>query len=93
MFAQLIERRAQFGFTIEPGNAISILGKLVREDLNRHTPAWLLVFGLKHLTYAAFADLTGDLIMAQCLAYHEKQFLHIDSRYNAIKAVKKLGLF
>jgi len=48
--------------------------------------------GLKDLTHAAFAELTCDLIMPERLADHQER-LQIDSRFNAMKAVKKLGLF
>jgi hypothetical protein len=45
---------------------------------------------LKIRPHAAFADLTGDLIMAQRLADHEGT-LHVDSRSNAMRSRSEIA--
>jgi len=44
------------GFALEPRHAVSILGELFRQDLDRHISSELLIFGAKHFSHAALAD-------------------------------------
>ncbi len=53
--------------------------------------AKLLIFGGVHFAHATFG-LACDFVMAQRLADHEENVLQVDSRCNAKKRYKKLGL-
>jgi hypothetical protein len=89
----VIKRGKDLGFTLETGNPVRIPGELFRQNLDRYIAAKNLVFSLKYFPHAAFADLTGDLIMTKRLSDHEEPSSTPDSRFNAMKAGKKLGLF
>ena len=56
-------RRQDFGFTLESGKSIRIVCERLWQHL--HVPVEFGVPGSIHLTHAAFADLGGDVVVAE----------------------------
>jgi hypothetical protein len=68
----MIERGKQFGFALEARNAVRIPRELLRQDFDCNIAVEFPIPGLVNLAHASFAELTGNLVMAQRLADHEE---------------------
>ena len=74
----------QFGFPLEPRNAISILGKLFRQNLDCYLSAELQVFCLIDFSHAPAAKQGGDFEISQSLANHGEFLLQIGCSRTAL---------
>jgi len=57
-------------FTLESREPLGIVCKLVGQDLDRYLPGEVRVLGTIDFAHAALAELFGDPLMGECLAYH-----------------------
>ena len=69
----MIERGEQFGFALEPGEAIGVRGHSGRQHLDGHRALQAGVGGLVDLAHASFADLSGDFVDAETETGRESQ--------------------
>jgi hypothetical protein len=58
----MFELRQRMRFTFQAHQPIAIVAEFRRQDLDRDVSLEAVVFGLEHLSHAAFADLAGDPI-------------------------------
>ena len=61
----MVERRQNFGFALEPCEAIRIIRERLRQYLQGHVPVELGISGSIHLPHAALADEGGDIVVAE----------------------------
>ena len=66
----MIERRGSARLAAETFQKLMILGKLLRQELERHTSAELRVLGLVDHAHAARTQLFNDAIVRNRLAKH-----------------------
>ena len=66
----MIERRENFRFALEAGEALGIGGHGLGQHLDRHVATQLRVFGPIHLPHAAFTQLVCDLEVGKCRSNH-----------------------
>jgi hypothetical protein len=59
---RMIQRRKDFGFTLEPAHAICVTRELLGQDLDRHLSFQLQVAGTIHLAHSAFAEQCRDFM-------------------------------
>jgi hypothetical protein len=67
----MVERREHLRFTLETGEAIVIVGKRLRQDLDRHVAIQLGIVRAIDLTHAAGAQGGEHLINPEASAWHE----------------------
>ena len=62
---RMVQRGQDFGFTLEAGEPISIAGKRLRQDPERHLAVQLGIGGLPDLSHTPLADEGGDIVVAE----------------------------
>ena len=68
---------SDLGFALEAPEPLGIVGEKVWQDLERHVAVELRVAGAVDLPHAAGADLGGDVVMPEAVAYAEGHRLGI----------------
>ena len=66
---RMIQRGQDLSLALEPGQPLSILGELLRQDLDGNFALQSGVLGSVHLSHPALTDLLSDLVMGDGLAY------------------------
>ena len=72
---RMVERREDLRFALEPGQAIRIGGESFRQDLQGDIAVELRVVRPLHFAHAAFANLGGDLVVAESGADCERHLI------------------
>ena len=71
--AGMIQRRGSAGLAAETFQKLMILGKLLRQELERHAAAELRVFGLINYPHAARTELFQDAVVGNSGAGHRNR--------------------
>lgn len=58
----MVQRREELRFALEPREALTVVRKLLGEDLDRHLAAELGIASAVDLAHATLADEGGDLV-------------------------------
>ena len=62
---RIIQRGQDLSLPLEPGQPLSILGELLRQDLDGDLALQIGVLGPIYLSHPAFTDLLSDLVMGE----------------------------
>ena len=62
---RMVQRGQDLGLTLEAGQAVGVISKHVRQDLQRHVPVQLGVTGAIDLAHAARSDEGGHFVRAE----------------------------
>ena len=68
----MVERSQHLSLSSKAGHSLAILDKLLRQDLQRYFPSQTGAGGPVDLPHPAFAELGGDLIVGDVLAYQRE---------------------
>jgi hypothetical protein len=74
---RVIQRRHRFGFADEPGQAILVVGKCGRQNLQRDPAAEADVLSEIHLAHPALAEGTDDLVVPESCALGQRHRVRI----------------